>query len=161
MFRRSLATLVLTFGFVVSAQAALRYDSSTTLSDESGGSMVTRSIGTFAAESGSGRSDATFNHFTPRANGSTVNGSMSRNREREGDLLSVNYAGNLTLAQPASGSQPARTLTVVFDDISVTRSGEGRSITGHLTLNGREMPAEDAPRSIIAILIGLVKLMNV
>ncbi len=161
MFRRSLAALVLTFGCIVSAQAALRYDSTTTLSDDSGGSMVTRSIGTFAAESGSGRTDATFSHFTPRTGGGTVNGSMNRNREREGDLLSVTYAGNLTVSQPASGSQPSRTLTVVFDEVLVTRSGEGRSISGNLTLNGREIPAEDAPRSIIAILIGLVKLMAV
>lgn len=162
MLRTTLATLVLACGFAASAHAALHYDSSTTLTDSAGGNMITHSVGDFGAESGSGRGDATFNNFAPRDGGGSVNGSMSRNREREGDLVSVSYAGNLILNLPASsGGQPARTTTVVFTDVSVARSEEGRTISGTITINGREVPAADAPRSIIAILIGLVKLMGV
>jgi hypothetical protein len=162
MFRTRLAILVLAFGFAASANAALHYDSTTTLTDSAGGSMITRSVGDFGADSGSGRGDATFNNFAPREGGGSVNGSMSRSREREGELVSVTYAGNINLSLPASsGGQPARTATVAFTDITVSRSEEGRTISGGITINGREMPAEDAPRSIIAILIGLVKLMGV
>lgn len=124
--------------------------------------MRTHSSGDFAADSGSAISEAVLHNFAPRDRGGSVNGSIQQKRDREGALVSLSYDGNLIFNLPVDSSgQEARTVNVSFDDLAVVRSEEGRTIDGDITINGRVMSAEEAPRSIIAILIGLVRLLRV
>ncbi len=162
MIRTSLLSSLLALCLASSAHAALHVDSNTTLTDAGGGTMVSHTSGDIGSESGSAVGEASFLNFSPQQKGGSVNGSLRRERERDGDLISQSYAGDLSLVIPADASgQPARTVSVRFDDVTVVRSEEGRTVNGTLIINGREVPAADAPRSIIAILIGLVRLMRV
>jgi hypothetical protein len=168
MFRTTLvAMLALALCCSTAASAALRFERNTTLTDASGGTMTTRSTGSFAAESGNALSEAAFLNFAPREGRGQVNGSisLSRDRNREARSITLSYDGNLTLNLPADISgQAARTVTVVFNDLVVTwsrgeRRGE-RRVDGRLVINGHDVAAQDAPRSIIAVLIGLARLMR-
>lgn len=162
MLRTTLLSSLFALGLASSASAALHVDSTTTLTDAAGGAMVSHTRGDIGSESGNALSEASFLNFSPRQRGGSVNGSLRRMRERDGELISQSYSGNLSLVIPADNSgQEARTLTLSFDDVTVVRSEEGRTLSGTLVINGREVPANEAPRSIIAILIGLVRLMRV
>jgi hypothetical protein len=162
MLRTTLLSSLFALCLATSANAALHVDSTTTLTDAAGGTMVSHTTGDIGSETGSALSEASFLNFSPRQKGGSVNGNLSRTRERDGELITQNYSGNLSLVIPADGNgQEARTVTLQFDDVTVVRSEEGRTISGTLVINGREVPADEAPRSIIAILIGLVRLMQV
>ncbi len=161
MIRITLLSSLLGLCLASSAFAALHVDSNTTLTDAAGGTMVIQTSGDIGSESGSAVGEASFLNFSPRQKDGSVNGNLRRERVREGELISQSYSGNLSLVIPADGSgQATRTVTVRFDDVTVVRSEEGRTVTGTLLINDREVPAAEAPRSIIAILIGLVRLMR-
>lgn len=162
MYRTTLSVLVFALGYSASATAAIRFDRDSTLTDATGGTMHTHSSGDFAADADNAVTAADFRNFAPREQGGSVNGSIQQKRDREGALVSLSYAGNLILNLSADSSvQVARTVNVSFEDLAVVRSEEGRTVAGDITINGRAMSAEEAPRSIIAVLIGLVRLMRV
>jgi len=148
------------FAIASVSQAGFNFDKTLSINDGQGGQFQSHSSGDVAADSGTNVSNGTFTHFHPRAESTaTIDGTLDREAVRDGELRDVSYDGNLVLIGDAS-SGPAATLTLVFNDLVVHRDGDGATLSGNITINGRELPAESTPRRVRAILLRLVGLFR-
>jgi hypothetical protein len=165
MIRKSLAFACLLLG-ASGAQAAFNYSDSGTVSDEFNGSIKIDRSGVADHEAGTQVANAHFVNFHPRGESAVVDGTLTRNYERDGELVTVGFAGNLTVTVGSgnngngSGNGQARQATIVFTDLAIERGDEGRSVSGQLTINGQTVDASHSPREIRALLIGLARLIS-
>ncbi len=139
------------------AQAALDIQRTTTISDDSGGTAVIESSATIGEDAGTRVADAVFTSFSPRDPQRNVDGSISREVMRDGDLVMVSYDGAVTLSGTGADAQ---TLAISFTDLRIERGDESVNLTGSLTINGRTIDAARAPQAVRATLLGLLRLFR-
>ena len=138
-----------------SAQAALTVERETTISDDFGGYASIQSNGVIGDQSGTRVAEASFVNFHPRGEQSSVNGSVQREVQRDGELVSVSYDGSLQLNGQRDGQ--AGQLTIEFTDLQIARGEESVDLSGSLTLNGNNIDAAEAPQAVRAVLLGLLR----
>lgn len=134
------------------AAAALEIDRNVSIRDDQGGSLTLVTNASRDAIGGESVTTATFTGFQPREGGRTVDGEIVRERERTADVGVTVYHGALEIAVPAQGSEPARLNTLVFENLTVTRRGDGPELSGSIVYNGERMDAAELPRGALRML---------
>lgn len=143
------------------ASAAFEYTRETTVRDDLGGRFQLSAAGTFGDGDSTRVAEGRYLGFHPRNEaGSVLDGAITREAVRDGDLVSVTYDGSITLTTTAAGSAP-RATAIAFTDLAVERAPEeGVTITGALTVNGRTIDAADLPRPVKAILVRALRMFR-
>ena len=157
MFKTTLLAAAL-FAASMSAHAALDVQRTTTISDGSGGSAVIESSATIGEDAGTRIAEATFVDFSPRDPARDVDGSISREVIRDGELVMVSYDGSVALS---GGGDNGQSLAISFVDLSIERGEEGVNLAGTLVINGRTIDAASAPQQVRAVLLGLLRLFRI
>ena len=148
------------------AHAAFNYQDSGTVSDEFNGSIKIDRTGVADRDAGTQIANAHFVNFHPRGEQAVVDGTLTRNYDREGELVTVAFAGNLTVKLAGSGNGngngngQSQQLAIAFTDLTVERGEEGRSVSGQVTINGQTVDAGHAPRPVRALLLALFHLVS-
>jgi len=168
MTRTSLLLACLLLGAFGPAHAAFNYQDSGTVSDEFNGSIKIDRTGVADRDAGTQVASAHFVNFHPRGAQAVVDGSLTRSYERDGELITVSFAGNLTVTIAGTGNGngngngngQAQQLAIVFTDLTVERGEEGKSVSGQVTINGQVVDAGHAPRPVRALLLALFHLVS-
>ena len=166
MRRTSLLLACLLLGAFGSAQAAFEYQDSGTVTDEFNGSIKIDRSGVIDREAGTQVASAHLVNFHPRGEQAVVDGALTRNYERDGELVTVSFAGNLTVALAGTGNGngngngQGQSFAISFTDLTIDRGEEGRSLSGQISVNGQAVDAGHAPRPVRALLLGLFRLIS-
>jgi len=128
-----------------SAQAALSVERSVTVTDDHGGTLVMISSGSRDALGGESTTTASFTAFQPSADRRRVDGEVVRSRVRSADTVETAYDGTLEIATPAGSTAPDRLDTLVFQGLTVTRTGDGPVLSGSILFNGKQIDAGALP----------------
>jgi hypothetical protein len=138
------------------AVQALQIESTTTVSDDQGGTLVISSQGEAFADAGSSTSQLVASNFSPRGDGS-INAELTRTRSRGGETMSSVYSGSATLA----GTNPeGESVSVELElvDVAVARSGDGPELSGVVIINGETLNAADLPERARGLLGRVLRL---
>ncbi|SRR6056297_1684528 len=142
-----LAAITLAAGlFSGNASAALEIERNVSIRDDGGGTLTLITTASRDAVGGSGMTTATFNGFQPRSAGRIVDGEIVRERERTADVAATVYHGVLEIRVPAQASEPTRLNTIAFENLTVTRRGDGPELSGQIIYNGETLDAAELPR---------------
>jgi hypothetical protein len=163
MFKKTLFALALA-AVSMTATAGLSYERSTTIRDDWNGRAVIESAGEIGPEAGNRVAEATFTNFHPRDEHRFVDGRITREAARDGELVTVTYDGQVTLSNNAGGNNGngnSQQLTISFIDLSVARSDENVNLAGTLVVNGQTIDAATAPAQVRAVLLGLLRFFRV
>jgi hypothetical protein len=160
MFKQTLFALALGAASLA-AHAGLSIERTTTIRDDYNGRAVIESAATLGGdETGTRVSEATFTNFHPRDEHRFVDGEISREAVRDGELVTVTYDGELTLSNNAGGNNGngnSQQLVISFVDLRIERGDESVDLAGTLVVNGRSIDAATAPAQVRAILLGLLR----
>jgi hypothetical protein len=166
MIRTSIVFACLLLAAGNGAQAAFTYSDSGTVGDEFNGSIKIDRNGVADREAGTQVANAHLVNFHPRGAQAVVDGTLTRNYERDGELVTVTFAGNLTVTVAAgnngngNGNGEGRQATIAFTDLTIERGEEGKTVSGQLIINGESVDASHSPREIRALLLGLARLIS-
>lgn len=150
-----LASLMIAGG----ARADFSIDRETTLGDDYGGQLHAVTAGTLASEGGERSTVATFSNFHPRAEATTVDGQITRHFTRVDEEATRTYNGDLNIVSAVAEGDP-RTLTLHFEQLTVTRNDEGASLSGTLVVNDHSIDAAQAPGMVKAIVLRLIRFLH-
>jgi len=142
------------------AQAALTIDRSVTITDEAGGTLVMLTTATHDALGGEGTTTATFSQFQPDPDRRRVDGEIVRNRVRSADAIETVFDGTLEIFTPSSQFGPERLDTLVFQNLTITRQGQGPILSGSVVFNGEEILAADLPRPARRLLVRTLRFFH-
>ncbi len=159
MFNKTLLTLALCAASMA-ASAGLSIERTTTIRDDFNGRAVIESAATVGEDNGTRVAAARFTNFHPRDQNRFVDGDISREAVRDGELVTVTYDGSVTLSNNGGGNNgngtSART-TISFVDLRIERGEESVNLTGSLIVNGQTIDAATAPAQVRAVLLGLLR----
>jgi len=147
-----IAAATLAAGLATGGAAALDIERNVAITDNGGGSLTLLTSASRDAVGGSGATTATFSEFQPRDDGRIINGEIVRERERTAEQVETVYYGVLEIQVPAQASEPARLNTIAFENLTVTRSGEGPELSGQIIYNGESRDASEMPRRALRML---------
>lgn len=159
MFNKTLLTLALCAASMA-ASAGLSIERTTTIRDDFNGRAVIESSATVGEDSGTRVAEATFTNFHPRDQNRFVDGDISREAVRDGELVTVTYDGSVTLSNNGGGNNGngnAAQTTISFVDLRIERGEESVNLTGSLVVNGQTIDAATAPAQVRAVLLGLLR----
>lgn len=163
MFKNTLCAVAMLAASMTAS--ALTFERTTTINDDYSGHAVIHSAGSLGEDSGSRIADASFSKFHPRAETRFVDGTMSREAVRDGELVTVTYDGAITLTGNAGGSSAngsAQPLSISFVDLKIVKNAEeGPDLSGQLIINGQTIDAATAPAQVRAVLLGLLRFFRV
>ena len=134
------------------AAASLDIERNVSMTDDGGGTLTLVTSASRDAVGGSSITTATFTGFQPRDDGRIIDGEIVRERERTAEQLETVYHGVLEMQVPAQASEPARLNTLAFENLTVTRSGEGPEFSGRVIYNGESRDASELPRRALRML---------
>jgi len=134
------------------AQAAITMERDITLTDDGGGTLVLVTSALHEAIGSESLTTATFTDFQPFERGRRINGEVLRDRMRTADAVETTFNGSLEIAVATVGDAPERLDTLVFEDLTLTRTGRGRDLTGTVIYNGEEIDAAELPRAAARVL---------
>lgn len=155
------AGLTLALGLAAgSAAASLDIERNVSIRDDGGGTLTLVTTGTRDAVGGNSITTATFTDFQPRSDGRIIDGEIVRERERTADEAETVYHGVLEIRVPAQASEPAVLNTIAFENLTVTRSGEGPELSGQIIYNGKARDAADLPRGALRALRKTLKFFH-
>ncbi len=162
-----LKTILASALFIVAstAQAGFEYTRDTTVRDELNGQFRMTAAGVIGEEDGSRLAEGRYTNFHPRNEATNVlDGTVTREAFRDGDMVAVSYDGNLTLTTAAtgngSGNPQSRTTTIAFTDLTIERAEEGVTISGSVLVNGQSVDAAALPRPIKAVIVNALRLFR-
>ena len=151
------------------ASAGFEYTRDTTVRDELNGQFRMTAAGVIGEEDGTRLAEGRFINFHPRNEATNVlDGTVTREAIRDGDMVTVSYDGSLThtAAAPGNGSgsgngnPQSRTTTIAFTDLTVERAEEGVTIAGSVLVNGQSVDAAALPRPIKAVIVNALRLFR-
>jgi hypothetical protein len=135
-----------------SALAALTLERTTSLSDSIGGSLSITTNGSVEMPGSNITSQATLTNFHPHDNQDLVaNGSVTRTRTRDAEVVTSTYSGNLSLTGTDSKGNAVND-TLVLQNLQVVREDEGPSFTGTIVRNGTIIDAAQMPDEVKHVL---------
>ncbi len=143
----SVAVLLL----ATSASAVLSLDKSVMLSDEFDGMLQINSSGELDIPGTDIDSIATFSNFHPGAQDRTVNGEVSRQRNRANQQMTSIYSGSLIFDAIDADGNPVQNV-LEFDQLTIVRDGDGPQMSGAVILNGEVIDAAAMPKQVAMIL---------
>jgi hypothetical protein len=147
-----IAAATLAASLLAGSAAALDIDRNVAITDDGGGTLTLVTSGSRDAVGGSSITTATFTGFQPRDDGRIIDGEIVRERERTAEQVETVYHGVLEIRVPAQASEPARLNTIAFENLTVTRSGEGPELSGQIIYNGESRDASEMPRRALRML---------
>lgn len=159
MFNKTLLTLALCAASMA-ASAGLTIDRTTTIRDDFNGRAVIESSATLGEDNGTRVAEAKFTNFHPRDEHRFVDGEISRESVRDGELVTVSYDGAITLSQNAGGNNgngDSQQVSISFVDLRIERGEESVNLEGSLVINGETVDAATAPARVRAVLLGLLR----
>ena len=136
--------------------SALDIERSTTVKDESGGSLAILTTGEQFADSGNSLSELSANAFSPRGAGS-ISGSLTRERVRGVESLDTVYDGEVTITGNDADGKPM-SAEVELADLRVLRDGDGPEFSGTVRINERSFDAAALPGPAAAMVRRIVRL---
>lgn len=139
------------------ASQAITLNKEVTVADGRGGQMVAVTSGEMSATGAARSTDASFSNFQPQAEGGSVSGTLNREFRRDGRDSESLLNGSLTVTPGANATDP-KVLDIVITDLRVVREGEGPQLSGNVTVNGQNVPAERLPKPLRTLLRRLVAL---
>lgn len=128
------------------ASAALEISRDVSIVDDFGGSLTLMTVGNRDLAGAEKTTTATFEAFQPNPDGRSFNGDVVRNRIRSENVIDNVYDGTLEISVPARGEREARTTTLIFESLTVTRDGNGPVLGGTVIFNGEALEASELPR---------------
>lgn len=134
------------------AWSALNIQREVTISNDAGGTLVMIGSAQRDELGAEGTTTATFTDFAAGADGRVINGEVVRHRVATGEQIETVYDGALEILTPANGDRPERLDTLVFESLTVTRSGTGPVLSGTVIFNGRTVDAAELPRPAVRVL---------
>jgi hypothetical protein len=137
--------------FAAPAMAAVDVQRDVTLTDSAGGTLVIATRGTLEIGGSASETVARFTDFQPDANGRTVNGEMVRNRYRDEDAVITTYDGLIESETVDAAGDPVIN-TLLIENLSVRRAGEGPEFSGEVTWNGETLDAAELPPRALYVL---------
>lgn len=163
MFKKTLLAMALAAASLTAS--ALTFERTTTISDDFNGRAIIQSAGALGEDSGSRVAEARFTNFHPRAETRFVDGTVSREVVRDGELVTVTYDGAITLSGNAGGNNGngnSQQVTISFVDLKIVKNAEeGPDLSGQLVVNGQTLDAATAPAQVRAVLLGLLRFFRV
>jgi len=132
------------------AWSALQIEREVTITNDAGGSLVMIGSAQRDELGAEGTTTATFTDFA--AGTRVINGEVVRSRIATGEQIETSYDGALEIVTAADGERPEHVDTLVFESLTVTRSGTGPELSGSVIFNGRRMDAGELPRPAIRVL---------
>jgi len=163
MFNKTLLALALAAASLTAS--ALTFERTTTISDDFNGRAIIQSAGALGEDSGSRVGSPRFTNFHPRAETRFVDGTVSREVVRDGELVTVTYDGAITLSGNAGGNNGngnSQQVTISFVDLKIVKNAEeGPDLSGQLVVNGQTLDAATAPAQVRAVLLGLLRFFRV
>ncbi|MBL8273712.1 MAG: hypothetical protein JNJ74_07875 [Xanthomonadales bacterium] len=136
--------------------SALDIERSTTVNDDSGGSLAILTTGEQFADSGSSLTELSANAFSPRGAGS-ISGSLTRERVRGVESLDTVYDGEVTITGTDADGKPT-SAEVELADLRVLRDGDGPEFSGTVRINERSFDAAALPGPAAALVRRIVRL---
>lgn len=134
------------------AWAALDIQREVTITTDTGGTLLMIGSGQRDELGAETTTTATFAAFAVDADARRIDGEVVRSRVATGEQVETIYDGALQIVTPAAGEQPERLDTLVFEALTVTRSGDGPQLSGSVIFNGRSIDAGELPRPAIRVL---------
>lgn len=153
--RPSIPGGILLFALSMTA-SALDIERATTVTDGAGGSLSILTTGEQFADAGNTLSELTANAFSPRGNGS-IDGSLTRQRVRDGESLDTVYDGEVTIAGTNADGKPM-SAEVELAGLRVLRDGDGPEFSGTVRINERSFDAAALPEPAAALVRRVVRL---
>ena len=141
------------------ASAELSIQRSTTVSDDSGGSLVLQTQASQSLAAGNSTTTADFDSFSPRDPARNIDGAITRTRSRSDESMVAVYTGNFTLSATNSAGE-VQSSQWELTDFTVTREGEGPEFGGSVTIDGTSHTAETLSRSQARQLRAVLALMH-
>lgn len=167
MLKTILATTLLLAA--TTASAGFEYTRDTTVRDELNGQFRMTAAGTIGDEDGTRLAEGRYINFHPRNDASAVlDGTVTREAIRDGELVTISYDGTLSHTATATGNgsgngngnPQTRTTVIAFTDLTVERAEEGVTVSGQVTVNGQTVDASALPRPIKAIIVNALRLFR-
>lgn len=158
--------LMLALATASMAASAMTYDRTTTIQDDFNGRVVVHAAGTLGEEAGTRVAEARFTNFHARTQDRWVDGTVSRESVREGELVTVTYDGAVTLSGNGSsngnGNGNAQQLTISFIDLKIVKNAEeGPDLQGQLVVNGQTVDAATAPAPLRGAVLAMLRVFRV
>jgi hypothetical protein len=138
------------------AKAGLTVEADVVVTDDAGGTLTLISSATHERIGSNVITTATFADFRPRADGRTLDGDIVRVRNRDVDSLESTYDGSLAIRESDDGAVHS----LVLENLTVNREGEGPEFAGTVVYNGQAYEAEELPARLAAALRHVLRLFH-
>jgi hypothetical protein len=139
------------------AWAALDIQREVSITTDTGGTLLMIGSGQRDELGAESTTTAAFTAFAVDADARRIDGEVVRSRVATGEQVETVYDGALEILTPAAGDQPERLDTVVFEALTVTRSGDGPELSGSVIFNGRSIDAGELPRPALRALTRVLR----
>ncbi len=159
MFKKMLSAFGFSLLVAGPAAAALDLQKSVLLSDAFGGSLAIETSGTVDIPGAETTGVAVFTAFHPGTEARSVDGEVTRNRQRNAEEVVSVYNGELTFSGPGDDGT-GQIVTIAFDNLQVTRAGNGPEFSGTVILNGEVIDATEMPERVARILGAVLRFFH-
>ena len=148
------AVLVAAFA-AAPAWGALQIEREVTITNDAGGTLVMIGSAERDELGAEGTTTATFTQFATDAR--VIDGEIVRSRTATAEQVETIYDGALEFFTPAVDDRPERIDTLVFESLTVTRSGEGPELSGTVIFNGTSIDAAELPKPAARLLARVLR----
>jgi len=153
---RLFAALTLFAAVASGAHAGVTAEADVVVTDDSGGTLTLISSASYEMGGANIMTTADFDNFQPKAEGRILNGDIVRVRIREVESVESTFDGSLEI----SGADDGTFHTLLLEDLTVYRAGDGPQLSGTVVLNGEALDAADLPSAVVDALRRVLRLFH-
>lgn len=156
MHSRILSVLFLMALAPAIAHAGLAVEADVVVSDEAGGTLTLVTSASHEIAGSNVLTTAEFDNFRPNPDGRALDGEIVRGRVRDVESVESTFDGSLTISGPGDDESA----TLLLQDVTVHRDGQGPEFSGTVVYNDEAFDASDLPARLAIPLRRVLRLFH-